>query len=161
MKPCMSFDHQIHMLTALYEAEQAQQLDEVPIGATVFNSSGKMIAKAHNQVITREDPTAHAEVLALRQACRKMGNYRLPGTTLYVTVEPCPMCMGAIIHARIERIVFGAFDVKWGAAGSLFNIASDARLNHQVEVVSGILENPCRQLMQDFFRSKRNQSSDN
>jgi tRNA(adenine34) deaminase len=161
MKPHMPFDHQRHMLTALYEAEKAQQIDEVPIGATIFSSSGKMIAEAHNQVITRQDPTAHAEVLALRQACRKMGNYRLPGTTLYVTVEPCPMCMGAIIHARVERIVFGAFDVKWGAVGSLYNMASDARLNHHVEVVSGILENPCRQLMQDFFRSKRNQSSDN
>ena len=161
MKSRMPFDHQTHMLTAIYEAEKAQRQDEVPIGATVLSSSGKMIAKAHNQVITREDPTAHAEVLALRQACRKMGNYRLPGTTLYVTVEPCLMCMGAIIHARIERIVFGAFDVKWGAAGSLYNMASDNRLNHQVEVVSGILENPCRQLMQDFFRSKRNQSSDN
>ena len=160
MKPRMPFDHQTHMLTAIYEAEKAQLRDEVPIGATIFSSSGKMIAKAHNQVVTREDPTAHAEVLALRQACRKMGNYRLPGTTLYVTVEPCPMCMGAIIHARIERIVFGAFDVKWGAAGSLYNMASDVRLNHRVEVVSGILEIPCRQLMQDFFRSKRNQSSE-
>ena len=160
MKPSMPTDHQTYMLTSLSEAEKARQLDEVPVGASIFSSSGKIISKAHNQVISLGDPTAHAEVLALRQACRKMGNYRLPGTTLYVTVEPCPMCMGAIIHARVKRIVFGTFDVKWGAAGSLYNLAADTRLNHRVEVITGILENPCRKLMQDFFRSKRNRSPD-
>jgi len=148
------------MLTALDEAEKARRLNEVPIGASLISSDGTNLAKSHNQVITQADPTAHAEILTLRQACRKAGNYRLPGTTLYVTVEPCPMCMGAIVHARVERLVFGAFDPKWGAAGSLYNLAIDTRLNHRLEVVSGILENPCRQLMQDFFRSIRNRSPD-
>ena len=143
------------MLAALEEAACARQLNEVPIGAVICGDDGAILAQSHNQVITRADPTAHAEILVLRQACRTAGNYRLPGTTLYVTVEPCPMCMGAIVHARVKRIVFGAHDQKWGAAGSLYNLPADTRLNHRVEVVSGILEKPCRQLMQDFFRSKR------
>lgn len=143
------------MQAALEEAARARQLCEVPIGAVICCRGGTILARSCNQVITRVDPTAHAEMLALRQACRMAGNYRLPGTTLYVTVEPCPMCMGAIVHARVKRLVFGAPDSKWGAAGSLYDLSADTRLNHRVEVVSGILEEPCRQLMQDFFRSKR------
>ena len=153
----MSINYDSPMLVAINEAEKARELNEVPIGAVIFSSNGTMLAKAYNQVITQADPTAHAEIMTLRQACREAGNYRLPATTLYVTVEPCPMCMGAIVHARVERLVFGAHDLKWGAAGSLYNLAADTRLNHHVDVVSGILERPCRQLMQDFFRSKRNQ----
>ena len=152
----MSIDHATRMLMAIDEADKARQLQEVPIGAVIIGRDGAVLATSHNQVITRADPTAHAEILSLRKACRTAGNYRLPGTTLYVTVEPCPMCMGAIVHARMERIVFGAYDLKWGAAGSLYNLPADSRLNHRVEIVSGILEEPCRQLMQDFFRAKRN-----
>ena len=157
-KRVMSIEFETHMLTAIGEAEKAGQMNEVPIGAAIVSKDGVILAQAHNQVITRKDTTAHAEILAVRHACRKAGNYRLPGMTLYVTVEPCPMCMGAIIHARVARLVFGALDMKWGAAGSLYNLAMDTRFNHRVEVVSGILERPCRQLMQDFFRSKRNPS---
>ena len=153
----MSIDYDSAMLVAINEAEKARELNEIPIGAVIFSSDGTILAKAYNQVITQADPTAHAEILTLRRACREAGNYRLPGTTLYVTVEPCPMCMGAIVHARVECLVFGAHDLKWGAAGTLYNLAADTRLNHQIDVVSGILERPCRQLMQDFFRSKRNQ----
>lgn len=152
----MSIDHATRMLMAIDEADKARQRQEVPIGAVIIGRDGAVLATSHNQVITRADPTAHAEILSLRKACRTAGNYRLPGTTLYVTVEPCPMCMGAIVHARMERIVFGAYDLKWGAAGSLYNLHADSRLNHRVEIVSGILEEPCRQLMQDFFRAKRN-----
>jgi tRNA(adenine34) deaminase len=101
------------------------------------------------------DPTAHAEILALRQAAQKTQNYRLLNTTLYVTIEPCVMCMGAIVHARISALVFGAKDPRWGGAGSLYNLAADNRLNHQVEIIEGICEDECRSLMQDFFRSKR------
>ncbi len=154
----MSNAYETHMLTAIAEAEKARKINEVPIGAAIISSDGIILAKSYNQVITRKDPTAHAEILALRQACRIAGNYRLPGTTLYVTVEPCLMCMGAVVHARVKYVVFGAHDLKWGAAGSLYNLPADSRLNHRVEVVSGILERPCRQLMQDFFRSIRNQS---
>jgi len=154
-KHSMSIDYESLMLKAIDEAKKARRLKEVPIGALIIGRDEAILARSHNQVITRDDPTAHAEILSLRKACRIAGNYRLPGTTLYVTVEPCPMCMGAIVHARVARIVFGAYDPKWGAAGSLYNLPADSRLNHRVDVVSGILEEPCRQLMQDFFRSKR------
>ncbi|MFY9705744.1 MAG: tRNA adenosine(34) deaminase TadA [Desulfobacterales bacterium] len=143
------------MALALAEAKKAGQKNEVPIGAVVVDSEGNVTAAAHNQVITQTDVTAHAEILAMRSACAAANNYRLPGTTLFVTVEPCPMCMGAIIHARVERLVFGAFDSKWGAAGSLYNFAADDRFNHQPEVISGVCEEACRRLMQEFFRAKR------
>jgi tRNA(adenine34) deaminase len=142
------------MALALAEAKKAGQMNEVPIGAVV-DSEGNVTAAAHNQVITQADVTAHAEILAMRSACAAANNYRLPGTTLFVTVEPCPMCMGAIIHARVERLVFGAFDSKWGAAGSFYNFAADDRFNHQPDVISGVCEEACRQLMQEFFRAKR------
>lgn len=151
----MHDEHIKFMEMAVVEAEKAGQMDEVPIGAVVVNLSGKIVAQAHNQVITLADPTAHAEILALREASRKIGNYRLLNTTLYVTVEPCPMCMGAILHARVARIVFGTFDPKWGAVGSLFNYAKDDRFNHRPEVITGICKETCKNLMQDFFRTKR------
>jgi tRNA(adenine34) deaminase len=151
----MTDDYTTFMELALYEAKKAGQKNEVPIGAVVVNSSGSITAAAHNQVITRADVTAHAEILALRAACEAAKNYRLPGTTLFVTVEPCPMCMGAIIHARVERLAFGAFDPKWGAAGSLYDFAADDRFNHQPEVISGVCEEACRRLIKDFFRVKR------
>jgi tRNA(adenine34) deaminase len=151
----MTDDYTTFMELALEEAKKAGQKNEVPIGAVVVDSNGSVIAAAHNRVITRADGTAHAEILALRAACAAANNYRLPGTTLFVTVEPCPMCMGAIIHARVERLVFGAFDPKWGAAGSLYDFAADDRLNHQPEVITGVCEEACRRLIKEFFRVKR------
>jgi tRNA(adenine34) deaminase len=147
--------HHKYMETALSEAEKAGQRDEVPVGAVVVDTAGDILAAAHNLTIAMTDPTAHAEILALRQAARKVNNYRLLGTTLYVTVEPCIMCMAAIIHARMDRVVYGAPDPKWGAAGSLYHFAEDRRLNHQPEVIGGVFENRCRELIQDFFRQKR------
>ena len=143
------------MRPALEEAKKAGQKDEVPVGAVVVTEKGKILSSAHNQVIDLCDPTAHAEILVIRKAASKVQNYRLLNTTLYVTVEPCIMCMGAIIHARISTVVFGAFDLKWGAAGSLYNFSYDTRLNHLPEIIPGICEDECKALMQDFFRSKR------
>ena len=143
------------MNPALKEAKKAGQIDEVPVGAVVVTEKGKILSSAHNQVIGLCDPTAHAEILAIRKAASKVQNYRLLNTTLYVTVESCIMCMGAIIHARISTVVFGAFDPKWGAAGSLYNFSDDTRLNHLPEILPGICKDECKALMQDFFRLKR------
>ena len=143
------------MVLALFEAKKAGQTGEVPIGAILVSDNGSILAATHNRTIDLADPTAHAEILALREAAVKINNYRLLNTTLYVTVEPCVMCMGAIVHARLERVVFGAADPKWGAAGSLYNLADDNRLNHRVEIIKGICEDESRALMQDFFRMKR------
>ena len=130
-------------------------MGEVPVGAILVSENGKILSAAHNQTIKRSDPTAHAEILALRKAASDIKNYRLLNTTLYVTVEPCIMCMGAIVHARVSRVVFGTADPKWGAAGSLYNYAEDNRLNHRVEIITDVCADDCRKLMQDFFRVKR------
>jgi tRNA(adenine34) deaminase len=143
------------MRRALDEAQKAGQTGEVPIGAVLVDAAGEMLASARNRTIGLADPTAHAEMLALRAAARKMGNYRLLHTTLYVTIEPCVMCMGALIHARVARIVFGARDPHWGAAGSLYDFAADTRFNHRPEMVEGVLAEPCRRLIQAFFRARR------
>jgi tRNA(adenine34) deaminase len=143
------------MKIALEEACRARQIDEVPVGAVLVTASGELLATAHNRTIVEQDPTAHAEILALRTAAGKLRNYRLLNTTLYVTVEPCVMCTGALVHARVGRLVFGALDPKWGGAGSLYNLAADPRLNHQIEVVAGVCAEECRELMQAYFRSKR------
>jgi tRNA(adenine34) deaminase len=143
------------MTLALKEAEKAGQINEVPVGAVLVAKNGTILSSSYNQVIFKNDATAHAEILALRQASDKINNYRLIDTTLYVTLEPCLMCMGAIIHARISVLVFGANDPKWGAAGSLYNLAQDIRLNHQVEIISGICETECVALLQNFFKPKR------
>lgn len=143
------------MLLALEEAEKAGQNDEVPIGAVLVSDSGKVLAKAYNQTVGLADPTGHAEILALRKAAQKVKNYRLLNTTLYVTIEPCVMCMGAIIHARITRVVYGARDPKWGALGSIYNFAAEKRFNHHPEITAGICEQQCRFIIQDFFRQKR------
>ena len=143
------------MRQALLEAQQAAREDEVPIGAVLVAQDGTVLAKAHNKTIALCDPTAHAEVLALRAASLAVENYRLLNTTLYVTIEPCIMCMGALLQARVSWIVFGARDPKWGGAGSRYNLASDTGLNHTIEVQAGLLENECRELIQDFFRAKR------
>ena len=143
------------MKLAIKEAKKAGQKAEVPVGAVLVAESGDILSLSHNQAITLADPTAHAEILALRKAAKKVLNYRLPGTTLYVTMEPCIMCMGAIVHARVARVVFGAPDSKWGAAGSLYDFAEDLRLNHHPEIKHGVCRDECRELMQEFFRSKR------
>ena len=147
--------HIDYMRLALQEAKKAGQFDEVPVGAVLVSEAGEVLAAARNRTIELSDPTAHAEVIALREAAEKIRNYRLLNTTLYVTIEPCPMCMGALVHARVARLVFGAKDPKWGAAGSLYNVAQDRRLNHQVEVIAGVCEPECRELVQEFFRRKR------
>ncbi len=142
------------MKMALEEAYRAEREEEVPVGAVIVKDD-KIIARAYNQVIKRNDPTAHAEILALRQAALALRNYRLIDTTLYVTIEPCLMCGGALVQARIGRLVFGAFDPKMGAFGSLYNLAEDKRLNHRIRVKSGVLEEECCRLMKDFFRRRR------
>jgi len=143
------------MKLAIEEAKKAGQKAEVPVGAVLVAESGEILSLSHNHVITLADPTAHAEILVLREAAQKVLNYRLLGTTLYVTIEPCIMCMGAIVHARVTRVVFGAEDLKWGAAGSLYNFTEDVRLNHQPEIIQGVCQDECRELMQKFFRTKR------
>jgi tRNA(adenine34) deaminase len=143
------------MRQAIAEAHQAAREDEVPVGAVLVDGNGTVFAKAHNQTIASCDPTAHAEMLALRSAAKALGNYRLVGTILYVTIEPCIMCIGALLHARVERIVYGAKDPKWGAAGSCYDLAADPRLNHIIDVRGGILEDECRGLIQAFFQNKR------
>ncbi len=143
------------MQLALEEAEEAGRSGEVPVGAVLVRDSGEVIARAGNRTLLDCDPTAHAEILVLRRAALVEGNYRLLNTTLYVTLEPCLMCMGAIVHARIHRLVYGASDPKWGAAGSLYDFSSDSRLNHRVNVISGIGIDPARELLRNFFRAKR------
>ena len=144
------------MYKALLEAKKAYLKGEVPIGAIIVYE-GAVIAKGHNQRERLKDPTAHAEMIAIREASRVLGGWRLPGTTLYVTLEPCPMCAGAIINARIGRVVYGAMDPKAGAAGTLMNILEDERLNHRVKVTKGILEEECRNILQLFFRDLRSE----
>lgn len=142
------------MRIALDQARQAAEAGEVPVGA-VLAHGGILLAAAANRPIAASDPSAHAEILAIRQAAQKTGNYRLPETTLYVTLEPCIMCMGAILHARIQRLVFGALDPKTGAAQSRYTIGTDDLLNHRLEITSGILEVECSQMLKDFFRERR------
>jgi len=139
---------------ALRETVAAGARGEVPVGAVVV-LDGRLLGKAGNASIAQHDPTAHAEVLALRAAATGTSNYRLPGATLYVTVEPCLMCIGAIIHARVARLVFGCHDPKAGAVGSQFDLAADPRLNHAVAVTAGVGEEECRALLQRFFRARR------
>ena len=146
------------MRAALREAHRAEVEGEVPVGVIVVHA-GRVIARAHNRPIRLSDPTAHAEILALRRAGYRLGNYRLAGCTLYATIEPCAMCAGAMIHARIERLVFGARDAKAGAAGSILDVLEHPKLNHRVEVESGILEEECRTLLSGFFRARRKKNS--
>jgi len=139
---------------ALQEARRAAEIDEVPIGAVIVKDD-EIIAKAHNLRETLQDATAHAELLAIRQACEVLGTWRLIGCTLYVTLEPCPMCAGAIILSRVDRLVFGAKDPKGGACGSVINIPADERFNHRPEIVEGVLADECGDILRTFFQSKR------
>ena len=144
-----------YMERAIELARIAEQKGDVPIGALVVDVDGKIVAEAHNEREIQQDPTAHAEVLAVRMAAEKAGQWRLQGYTVVVTLEPCVMCAGALSLARVDRIVFGARDPKAGATGSLYEIHDDARLNHRMDLVPGVLEETCVKLLKDFFRSKR------
>lgn len=146
--------HRRWMAMALREAERAFEEGEVPVGAVVVRA-GQVVGRGHNMVERLGDPTAHAELIAITAAAGTLGTKHLDGCTLYVTLEPCPMCAGASVLARVERIVFGAFDEKAGAASTLYNIPQDARLNHRIDLVHGIRESECAALLDDFFRARR------
>lgn len=157
-RPAIELD-EFFMRFALAEARQAGQADEVPIGAVVVLDQ-RIVGSGHNQPIGSHDPTAHAEIIALREAAQAIGNYRLTGATLYVTIEPCAMCAGALVNARIKRVVYGAADVRAGAVASVFQICTNSSLNHQAEITTGTLEAECRELMQSFFQQRRKPKSD-
>ncbi|KAF1048173.1 MAG: tRNA-specific adenosine deaminase [Herbaspirillum frisingense] len=145
-----------HMRAALEQANNAWALGEVPVGAVVVKD-GVVIASGFNQPIGKHDPTAHAEIMALRRAAEKLGNYRLPGCELYVTLEPCVMCSGAMMHARLARVVYGAADPKTGACGSVVNLFEQEKLNHHTELLGGVMAEECGQLLKDFFAMRREQ----
>ncbi len=142
------------MKEALEEAKKAYELDEVPIGAVVVKD-GKIIGRGHNLREREQDPTLHAEIIAIRQAAAELGSWRLTDCELYVTIEPCPMCAGAILQSRIPRVIYGARDPKAGCAGSLYNLLEDSRFNHRAEVVEGVLEEECAEIIRGYFRQKR------
>jgi tRNA(adenine34) deaminase len=147
-------DDELFIKTALEEARHGLEKGEVPVGAVVV-FDGEILSRAHNCSVSMRDPSAHAEILAIRRAAERMGNYRLTGTTLYVTLEPCVMCAGAIIQARMARVVFGAHDPKGGGCTSLYTILDDSRLNHTVAVTGGILAEECGKILSGFFQKKR------
>jgi len=142
------------MKLALEQAELAFQADEVPIGAIIVGENGLICGKGYNCPISLNDPTAHAEIVALRQAAKKKKNYRLSGSTLYVTLEPCPMCLGAMVQARIDRLVFGAYDPKNGAVSSIMNFPLD-KMNHRFEIEGGLLSQECATILKEFFQGRR------
>ena len=148
--------HKHFMQIALEEAQQALQEDEVPVGAAIVHD-GRLIARAHNQRERLRDPTAHAEMIAITQAAESLCSWRLDGCTLYVTLEPCPMCAGAIVQARVQTVVYGAADPKAGAVDSLYRMLSDPRLNHRVETIAGVLAAPCGEILSRFFQQQRRQ----
>jgi len=153
---CMADHDQRFMRMALDQAQAAADAGEVPVGAILVDpASGEVISTGANGPIAAHDPTAHAEILVLREGARLRGNYRLPGLSLYVTIEPCIMCLGAMLAARVRRVVFGAPDPKGGACVSLFRLPEDARLNHRLEVTGGVREAECRELVQEFFKARR------
>jgi len=149
----LSVDKQ-YMQMAIDQAYAAEEHGDVPIGCVIVYEN-RVVAKAHNQREQLHDPTAHAEIIALTQAAEFVGNWRLHGCTIYVTLEPCPMCAGAMVLGRLDRLVYGTDDPKTGAVKSLYNVVQDKRLNHQLEVTSGVLEDECRKQLQDFFRRRR------
>ena len=152
----MSSSDEHWMRHAMALAERAREEDdEIPVGALVVDADGKVIGEGWNRNISDHDPSAHAEIVALRRAGQAVGNHRLIGCTLYVTLEPCAMCAMAMVHARIARVVFGAFDPKTGAAGSVFDLLADPRQNHRVEVAGGVLADDCGSMLSSYFRDKR------
>lgn len=152
-------DDEVFMREALAEAGKALGLDEVPVGA-VLVLDGLIIGRGHNRRETDGDPTAHAEILALRDGARRRGHWRLHGTTLYVTLEPCPMCAGALVNARVERLVYGAADPKAGAAGTVLEVANNPNLNHRLAITAGVLAGEAAALLQQFFRARRSGSGE-
>jgi tRNA(adenine34) deaminase len=154
----MSSNHEnsdaLYMEMALAQAREAYSCGEVPVGAVLVRGD-RVIAACRNRCEELKDPTAHAEILTIREGGRILGGWRLPGSTLYVTLEPCPMCAGALVQARVERLVYGAADPKGGACGTLYNIVQDERLNHRLAITGGVLEAKCAALLQEFFRSRR------
>ena len=146
-----------YMRAALEQARAAGAADEVPVGAVVV-CGGEIVGRGFNQPIGRHDPTAHAEIMALRDAAARLGNYRLPGCELYVTLEPCAMCSGAIMHSRIARVVFGARDPKTGVAGSVLDLFAEARLNHHATIEGGLLADECGRMLSSFFAARRNKT---
>lgn len=150
----------IHMRRALDLAQSAWDAGEVPVGAVVVDADGRVIGEGANAPIGGADPTAHAEILALRAACTAAGNYRLPGATLYVTLEPCAMCMGAMLHARLARVVYGAPDPKTGACGGVIDVPGVPALNHQTVVEGGVLADTCGEMLRSFFRERRRLAKD-
>ena len=152
--------HEAWMRQALEFAERAQHEDnEIPVGAIIVSAEGERIAEGWNRNIAESDPSAHAEIVAMRRAGQALGNHRLIGCTLYVTLEPCAMCAMAMVHARVARVVFGAFDPKTGAAGSVFDLLADPRHNHRVEVTGGVLAEDCGSRLTQYFRAKRGKSA--
>jgi len=146
---------EIFMKEALKEARKAYEINEVPIGAVIVRN-GEIVGRGFNQKETLKDATLHAEISAIKDACRNLGGWRLPGCTMYVTLEPCSMCAGALVNARVERLVIGASDYKTGACGSVLNIVQMEKLNHQIDVQSGVLENKCSDILKMFFEELRN-----
>jgi tRNA(adenine34) deaminase len=149
----------IFMQEAIALAREAAACDEVPVGAVVVDADGIIVGRGFNQPIGRHDPTCHAEIVALRDAAARLGNYRLPGCTLYVTLEPCVMCAGAMMHARIDKVVFGARDPKTGACGSVVDLFAEERLNHHAEVIGGVLAEECGALLSGFFAARRGRTA--
>jgi len=147
-------DHYYWMQRALSEARKAEDKDEVPIGCVIVRQ-GRIIGRGHNLRESSQDPSAHAEMLAIRKAARKLGSWRLLDTTLYVTLEPCTMCMGAIILSRIPQVVFGCYDPKGGAAGSVYNLSNNSQLNHSIELIPRIMEQECSEILSNFFSMLR------
>jgi len=143
-----------YMRRAIELAKQAESIDEIPVGAVVV-ADGKIIGEGYNQSITLNDPSAHAEMIAIRQAGKALHNYRMLDCTLYVTLEPCPMCAGLLVHSRIKRLVFASSDLKTGSAGSVFDLTNNDQLNHQIEVHDGVLANQCSTMLSSFFKRRR------
>lgn len=148
-----------YMQKALDEAQKAFTADEVPVGCVIVKG-GKIIARAHNKRETMQDATAHAEILCITKACKKLGTFRLCDCEMYVTLEPCPMCAGAVINARMGKVFFGAYDKKAGCCGTLYNICADSRFNHRAEVEGGIMEEQCAKILKEFFLQKRKLAKD-
>ena len=143
------------MRVALAAAHQAKEIGEVPIGACIVDENGRLRASGSNRTIVDSDPTAHAEILVIRHLAEATGNYRVAGATVYTTIEPCVMCAGALVNARIKRLVFGAHDERFGAVETLFRLCDNEKLNHRIEITSGVLAEECRELMRSFFRERR------
>lgn len=143
------------MRLAIEEAMKAGRMDEVPVGAVITDDNDRLISRAHNLTETNRDPTAHAEILAIKAAAAETGSWRLTGCTIYVTLEPCVMCAGAVVNSRMSKLVYGAYDTKAGAVSTLYNIGRDGLLNHRFDTEAGVLDTECKKVLQDFFRNLR------